>query len=61
MLSEWIVIAGELFDSIIIRDELSISQMPAVQLTTLFGSSSNEMKEYMYHLKETFVNAMHME
>ena len=61
VLSEWIVIAGELFDSIIIRDELSISQMPAVQLTTLFGSSSNEMKEYMYHLKETFVNAIHME
>ena len=45
VLSEWIVIAGELFDSIIIRDELSISQMPAVQLTTLFGSSSNEMRK----------------
>ena len=35
--------------------------MPAVQLTTLFGSSSNEMKAYMYGLKETFVNAIYME
>ena len=35
--------------------------MPAVQLTTLFGSSCNEMKEYMHYLKETFVNAIHME
>ena len=35
--------------------------MPAVQLTTLFGSSSNEMKVYMYGLKETFLNAIYME
>jgi len=35
--------------------------MPAVQLITLFGSSSNEMKAYMYGLKKIFVNAIHME
>ena len=30
ILSEWIVIAGDLFDSVIVRDELAITQMPAV-------------------------------
>ena len=51
ILSEWIVIAGDLFDSVIIRDELAITQMPAVQLSSLLGSSSTEMKSYIHGLK----------
>ena len=34
--------------------------MPAVQLKTLSRSSTNEMKQYIYGLKDTFVNAIHM-
>ena len=61
ILSEWIVIAGELFDSIIIKNELAITQMPAVQLTSLLGSSETEMKNYVCRLKATFVDAINME
>ena len=47
ILSEWIVIAGDLFDSVIVRDELSITQMPAVQLSSLLGNSTNELKSFI--------------
>ena len=38
--------------------------MPAVQLTTLMGSSTNELQVlqvYILSLKATLVNAIHME
>ena len=38
---EWIVTAGELFDSVIVRDEFAISNMPPVQLSSLFGSNED--------------------
>ena len=47
ILSEWIVIAGALFDSIVIKNELAITQMPVIQLTFLLGSSTIELKNYI--------------
>ena len=61
LLSEWIVVAAELFDSIIIRNELSISDMPPVQLSSLFGNSEEEMKIYIQSLKNTFIDAIYKE
>ena len=61
ILSEWIVIAGDLFDSVIVRDELAITQMPAVQLSSLLGSSTNKLKSYIQDLKSIFVDAINME
>ena len=61
ILSEWIVIAGDLFDSVIVRDELAITQMPAVQLSSLLGSSTNELKNCIQDLKSIFVDAINME
>ena len=46
VLSEWIVIAGDLLDSIIVRNEFSISDMPPVQLSSLFGNSDESISEY---------------
>ena len=61
VLTEWIVIAGNLFDSIIIRDEVSISDMPAVQLSSLFGNTEESIKEYCQDLKSTFYEAIKIE
>ena len=61
VMSEWIVIAGELFDSVIVRDEISINDMPAVQLTSLFGSADEEIKSHSRNLRTTFINAIHLE
>ena len=55
------MIAGDLFDSVIVRDELSITQMPAVQLSSLLGNSTNELKNFVQGLKSTFVDAINME
>ena len=59
--SEWIVVAAELFDSIIIHNELSISDMPPVQLSSLFGNSEEAMKAHIQSLKGTFIDAIHKE
>ena len=46
VISEWIVIAGELFNSVIICDKLTISDMPSVQLSSLFRSNEENTKEF---------------
>lgn len=61
LVTEWIVIAGELFDGVIVRDELSISDMPPVQLSSLFGSSEKDINIYIKSLKGTFIDAIHEE
>ena len=55
------MIAGDLFDSVIVRDELSITKMPAVQLSSFLGNSTNELKSFIQGLKSTFVDANNME
>ena len=61
LVSEWIVVAADLFDSIIIHNELSISDMPPVQLSSLFGNSEEAMKAHIQSLKGTFIDAIHKE
>ena len=61
LLSEWIVVAADLFDSIIVYDELSISDMPPVQLSSLFGNSEEETKTIIQSLKSTYIDAIYKE
>lgn len=61
VLAEWIIIAGDLLDSVIINNEFSISDMPPVQLSTLFGSNDEEIKSYINGFKDTFIDAINME
>ena len=49
VISEWINIAGELFDSVIVCNELTILDKPPVQLSSLFGSNEDGIKEFFYH------------
>ena len=61
VLTEWITIAGDLFDSVILRNEISISDMPPVQLSSLFGSSEESIREYCQTKKGIFYDAIKLE
>ena len=61
VLAEWIVIAGELLDGIIVKDKLPISDMPPVQLSSLFGSNNQEINENILSLKRNFIEAIKLE
>ena len=61
VLAEWIVIAGDLLDSIIVQNELFISDMPPVQLSTLFGSNDEEIRQHVISIKKTFIEAISLE
>ena len=61
ILAEWIVVAGELFDSVIVRNEIAISDMPPVQLSSLFGNNNDSSKQYCQDIKSTFIDAISLE
>lgn len=56
-IDSWIVHTGELFDSIIIRDEIHISEMPRVLLSALFEEHSDEIDRYIMRTKENIIEA----
>ena len=43
-LATWVLVAGNLFDQIIVQNELPISEMPPVQLSSLFGNKEERIK-----------------
>jgi predicted GIY-YIG superfamily endonuclease len=61
VVADWIVIAGDLFDSVIVRNEISISDMPPVQLSALFGNDDEASRDYCRSIKSTFVDAIQLE
>ena len=52
------MIAVELFDSIIVRNEILISDMPHFQLTQLFGSDDSDIQDYFQQIKNKFIDAI---
>lgn len=58
ILATWIVVAGNLFDSVIVRNELAITDMPSVQLSTLFGNDEEQVKEYLGEVKMILIKAV---
>ena len=61
VLMEWITIAGDLFDSVILINEISISDMPPVQLSSLFGSTKESIREYCQKKKGIFYESIKLE
>jgi predicted GIY-YIG superfamily endonuclease len=57
-LASWVVVAGNLFDQVIVKDELPISEMPPVQLSTLFGNNEDAIKDHIKERKEVLINAI---
>ena len=53
----WIVTAHELFCSVIVRDELPITEMPPVLLSNLLASNLAKDVNYRMTLKEALINA----
>ena len=45
------MITAELFDSIIVRNEISISEIPHIQLTQLFGGRDDNIQVYFQQIK----------
>ena len=43
LIDPWIITSGELFDGVIIRDEIPISDMPIVQMSTLLATREEEV------------------
>ena len=61
VVADWIEIAGNLFNSVIVRNEISISDMPPVQLSALFGNDDKASRDYCHNIKSTFVDAIQLE
>lgn len=57
VVDSWIITAGELFDSVIIDDEIPISDMPPVQLTALFADIEESKDSYKTTIKSNIIDA----
>ena len=58
---EFITITAEIFNSIIVYNELPILDMPPVQLSTLFRNSNEDINLYVKTLKLIFFEAIYKE
>ena len=57
MIDLWIITAGELFDSIIIKDEIPITDMPSVHQTTLSAEVEDASRKYIDDIKSNTIDA----
>ena len=57
IIDNWIVVAGDLFDSVIIHDEISVTCMPPVQQTTLLASIEQKCIDHALKLKKSVIQA----
>ena len=55
IIDSWIVSAGELFDSVIVNDAIPITDMPPVQLSTLYEEVEERPKAYVAECRESIV------
>jgi hypothetical protein len=58
LLGSWIVIAGNLFDSCIVKNEIPISDMPPVQLSSLFGINDESVLTSFQEAKSCLIDAI---
>ena len=58
MLASWIVVAGNLFGSVIVRNEIAITEMPSVQLSSLFGNNESMIEAYIKERRATLIQAI---
>ena len=57
VLQSWIVQAAELFDSVIIDNELSITDLPAVQQSALFNEIDENNQAFIKEAKSNVIDA----
>ena len=57
VLCDWIVIAGDLFDCIIIKDNISILDMPPVQQTAIINDIEEGSKKLKLEMKTNMITA----
>ena len=57
VLQSWIVEAAELFDSVIIHDELTITDLPAVQQSTLYNEINEKNKKFITKTRSNVIDA----
>ena len=58
LLALWIVVAGNLFDSIILRNEIPMTDMPPVQLSTILGNNDDMMQSYLKEVQIILAKAI---
>eukprot|EP00957_Ditylum_brightwellii_P169932 12934740-Ditylum_brightwellii.AAC.1 len=58
MFNLYIVISGELFDSVIIKDEMPIVEMPPVQLPFLDTSIGDDKIAYKEAIQKNIIDAI---
>lgn len=56
-IDSWIVYSGELFDSVIIRNEIPVSEMPSVLVSALLSEHGEEVDRYVKKIREDMVDA----
>ena len=61
MISNWIIIAGELFDSVIINDEIPITEMPPVLQTQLECVQEEKIYMELDKIKKTIIDSSYQE
>ena len=61
VLDTWIVTAADILDSIILRNEIPIHDLPPVQQTTLHASKKEEVIKHWDDLKTKLIKAAHTE
>ena len=61
VLQSFIVMSGDLFDGVIIKNEMSITEMPPVQLSVLNASLEEDKVKYRNDLKKNIVDAIFLE
>lgn len=47
VIADWMVLAGEVFDSVILRNEMMITDMPSVQLSQIWGKRTEEQRNFI--------------
>ena len=57
VLQSWIVEAAQLFDSVIIDNELSTNDLPAVQQTALFNKLEERNKIFLEEVRSNVIEA----
>ena len=57
VIDEWIIAAGEPFDSVIVKNSIPISQIPPVQFTSIFSSMDDAVVQFKRKPKSKIIDA----
>jgi predicted GIY-YIG superfamily endonuclease len=61
VIDHWIITASNLFRSIIVNDEIPVTEMPSVQLSNILSSQVEEILNYRMRVKQNIIDAAYEE